>query len=388
MTAGTATEAPDVAAPRTRLRSLLAFGEVTLDGRDNGLNLIRLVLAYAVLVAHGWYLAGVGIGPQLNGQNMGGWAVMGFFAISGYLITGSRLTKRLGHYLVLRIARIYPAFLVCLLVTAGVFAPIAWRVERGTFDGYATTATTPLAYLIGNAGLRVSAYDVAGTPATVPYPAAWNGSLWTLHYEFVCYLLVAAIMVVPWCRRTPWGVAAALVVSTTGFAVFDQASAYVGGDTFTRYLLQLSPFFFAGALLYMLRGRLPLTWPVALVATALGGVAVLTVEGWGPQLAALPIAYVILWAGAVLPSPRLVQRHDVSYGVYIYAWPTQQLLALAGAHHLGLWVYDLLAAVLCLVPATLSWVLVERPVLRRARAITREPAPWPVPAAVGTTTTG
>lgn len=77
MTAGTATEAPDVAAPRTRLRSVLAYGEVTLDGRDNGLNLIRLVLAYAVLVAHGWYLAGVGIGPQLNGQNMGGWPSWG-----------------------------------------------------------------------------------------------------------------------------------------------------------------------------------------------------------------------------------------------------------------------------------------------------------------------
>lgn len=382
MTASTATEAPDAtpAAPRT---SFLTRGVARLDSRDNGLNLIRLVLAYTVLVAHSYYIAGVGVGPHVNGHNLGGWAVMGFFAISGYLITGSRLTKRLGHFLVLRIARIYPAFVVCLVVTAGVLAPATYLVERGTLDGFATTPTTPLVYLIGNGGLRVGAYDVAGTPASVPYPAVWNGSLWTLYYEFLCYLLVAALMVIPWCRRRPWGAALALAATTGAYALLPVISPYVSDHADVRLLLQLAPFFFAGSLLYMLRDRLPLTWPLALVSVVAGVAAGVLVPGWGPQLAALPLAYALLWFGAVLPSPRLVRRHDVSYGVYVYGWPTQQVLVLAGAHHLGLAAYNAIAAVLVLVPATLSWLFVERPVLRRARAVTREDAPWPVPPAVG-----
>ena len=92
-----------------------------------------------------------------------------------------------------RVARIFPAFLVCLVVTAFVFAPIAYLHQHGTVDGLLTTPTTPLNYVFGNATLRMFAFDVAGTPGNVPYPGAWNGSLWTLYYEFGCYMVVAAL---------------------------------------------------------------------------------------------------------------------------------------------------------------------------------------------------
>ena len=76
---------------------------VELDVRTNSLNLIRLALALLVLVAHGYYLSGVGTGPSFQGENLGGWAVFGFFTISGYLITASRFANPLGRYLVLRV---------------------------------------------------------------------------------------------------------------------------------------------------------------------------------------------------------------------------------------------------------------------------------------------
>jgi len=110
-----------------------------------------------------------------------------------------------------------------------------------------------------------------------------------------------------------------------------------------------------------------LTWPLALASVLVGGALVLRFESWGAQAAAPLIAYVILWLGAVLPMPDLMRRHDVSYGIYIYAFPVQQLLAMTGLYRHGLVVFDLVAALATIPLAIGSWLLIERPVMRRAR---------------------
>jgi peptidoglycan/LPS O-acetylase OafA/YrhL len=385
MTAATTFESPTLQAPLVRRdrHRLWTFGASDLGSRKNGLNLVRLLLAYAVLVAHGWVLSGRGEGPHLNGQSMGGWSVFAFFAISGYLITGSRLTKPLGDYLVLRVARIFPAFIVCLIVTALVFAPVSYLSAHGSIDGFLTTATTPFNYVFTNSALRINAYDVAGTPSNVPYPGVWSGSLWTLYWEFYCYLIIAALLAAGWVRRRPSVVLAAMVLSIVGYAGWPTTfSAYLGDNAVLLFLLQLIPFFLAGSFFYMVRDRIAFTWPIALVAGALGLLAAMNVPVWGPQLAAPCLAYVVLWLGAALPSPRLIQKHDISYGVYIYAFPVQQLLAMAGLYSLNLAVYDALAMI-CTVPlAAASWFLVERPALRRARKITSHARHLEVPAPI------
>ena len=92
--------------------------------RRNSLNLFRLILAFLVLVAHGYYIVGRDDSPGFNGENLGGWAVIGFFVISGFLITRSRFRTDPGTFLVHRIGRIMPAFIVCLLLTATVLSLI------------------------------------------------------------------------------------------------------------------------------------------------------------------------------------------------------------------------------------------------------------------------
>jgi peptidoglycan/LPS O-acetylase OafA/YrhL len=338
---------------------------VQLDVRTNSLNLIRLALALLVLVAHGFYLSGAGTGPSFQGENLGGWAVFGFFTISGYLITASRFANPLGRYLLLRVARVYPAFLVCLVVTAGVFAPIAWAAEGRDWNGFLATPTTPIAYVLDNLALRINAYDVAGEPAAVPYPGAWNGSLWTLYFEFLCYLLVGLLVCLHVVRRHRWLLGPAFGVSVIAWATVDAWGPGAYPDLVL--LARLLPAFLGGALVQVaMRGR-PLRRRAALAAIALAGVLVVTVDHWGAQLASPLIAYALLWLSTVLPSPAVARRHDISYGVYIYAFPVQQLLVYAGAHQLGLVGYDLLAALATAAVAVASWRLVERPVLHWAR---------------------
>jgi peptidoglycan/LPS O-acetylase OafA/YrhL len=338
---------------------------VELDVRTNSLNLIRLALALMVLVAHGYYLSGAGTGPSLQGENLGGWAVFGFFTISGYLITASRFANPLGRYLVLRAARIYPAFVVCLVVTAGVFAPVAWAAEGRDWSGFLTTPTTPPAYVLQDLALRINAYDVAGTPAAVPYPGAWNGSLWTLYFEFLSYLLVGLLICLPLVRRHRWLIAVSFALSVVVWATVDAWGPGAYSDLVL--LARLLPAFLGGALVQVLIHRIPLRTPVALTAILGAAALVMTVDHWGAQLAAPLIAYSLLWLSTVLPSPAVARRHDISYGVYIYAFPIQQLLVYAGAHRLGLAAYDVLAALTTAGVAVLSWRLVERPALGWAR---------------------
>lgn len=360
----------------------LLFGK-PLNPRRNSLNFIRLILAAAVLYAHSFHLAGEGVGPQVAGENLGGWAVAGFFTISGFLITASRLSNSLGVYLVHRIARIYPAFLVCLLAIVGVFAPLGYIAQNGSLAGYLTTETTPARFLFADLFLDMKVFDVAFTPAEVPFPGSWNGSLWTLYYEFLCYLLVGFAAIIPLVRRSVWPLLVLFVASVAAYANTDVVSSYLSDPSFAL-LLRLLPFFLGGCVVQLLSRRIGLHWVPGLLSGLGALLLIAVIPTWGGQLSSPLIAYFLLWLSTVLPSPSLVKRHDISYGFYIYAWPVQQLLAVYGLHTLGLTAYNLLAVLGTAALATASWLLVERPVMRRVRKAgavrtpeAATPAPFP-----------
>ena len=365
-------------APDSRKGMTGLLGGRPLDSRNNSLNLIRLILASAVLFAHAYYIAGLGVGPHIDGENLGGWAVFGFFTISGYLITASRFGNSLGTYLVHRIARIMPAFWVCLLITAVVFAPIGYLTTNGTLDGFLTSPTAPANYVFANFFLKIGAYDVAGTPSGVPDAGAWDGSLWSLYYEFLCYLVIGALGIFALVRRSPWVLGMVFLVTVAAHAKIEFVLPYLGGNPDVQLLAKLIPLFLGGALVHVLRDRLPLHWPGAVAAAAVSGTCIALLDGWGAQLSAPLITYVILWIASVIPSPRWTKKNDISYGFYIYAFPVQQLVALAGGHTHGLLIFNALAVAGTIPLALASWLLIEQPIMRRVRRRTTAQA-WQVP---------
>src|SRR3712207_9395911 len=66
--------------------------------RRNSLNFLRLVLATLVIVSHAWPLGGLGEDPHVGAVTLGYFAVAGFFAISGWLITESRFASELPRH--------------------------------------------------------------------------------------------------------------------------------------------------------------------------------------------------------------------------------------------------------------------------------------------------
>ncbi len=348
----------------------LRFGK-QLDPRNNSLNLIRLLLALAVLVHHSWPLSGAQGEPGFAGDSLGSWAVAGFFVVSGYLITGSRMSHRLGDYLVHRVARIMPAFVVCLMTIVVFFAPIGYIVAKGSLSGYFGTATSPLNFLVSNLTLKINHYDVAGTPLNVPYVGAWNGSLWSLYYEFLCYLVVAVLGSFAVVRKSPWVMTALFVVAVVAQANTEVIAQYTNGNPDVVLFLRLLPYFLGGAVLFMWKAKFGIHWLPGVLSLAIALLMVSIFPTWGGQASGILMAYGILWISTWLPQPAVIAKNDISYGVYIYAFAFQQLLAVFGAHEWGLLAFSVAAAVLTIPTAMASWLWVERPVMRRVRGASR-----------------
>ena len=139
-------------------------------------------------------------------------------------------------------------------------------------------------------------------------------------------------------------------------------------------VVRLSGFFLAGMLLWCARGLRP-RLDLAVLAT----VGSLVTYVWllpipvAEAILPLPLAYGLLSLGALLPV-RLGARNDVSYGVYIYAFPVQQAVYAFGGHALGVVGFAMVSVVLTLPLAWASWLLVERPALRWGRRKPRAPA--------------
>lgn len=327
------------------------------DPRNNGLNFLRLVLATSVIVWHAYPLSGRDVESAALQQFMEATPVDGFFAISGFLIASSWIRRpHAWPFIWARILRIFPGFLACLVVTAAVLAPIGLLLSgEGIPNDYLGGA---IGYVVKNGSLNMFQYDIAGTPAGVPYPGVWDGSLWTLRWEFLCYLGILILGLVGALNRS-WVLSVLFVVAVAGLILVGYGP--LGGDTLTN-LTRFGVMYLAGTLVYVFRNRLPgsVWWSIPAVVV-IG--ASLFLHSY--QIIAAPfLAYLLINLGAHIRTRWLRLENDISYGVYIYAFPIAQILVGLGMANVPI-VWFMLATIVLTVPlAIASWFAVEKPAMR------------------------
>ena len=326
-----------------------------------------------MVVGHSYALGGFADGTDplyrftRTQESFGGFAVAAFFIISGFLITRSWTSHpTVGRFLWHRVLRIFPAFWICLLVTAFVFAPFAWRIEHGRFSGFFDGAGgSALDYVWRNAGLVINQFEIDGLLAGTPHPGAWNGSLWTLAYEFGCYLVVAVLGAIGILARHRRLVVAmtvlAYVVTIVGLvdASLPGRVVPVLADPWIARFLFL---FGMGAVFALFADRIEMSWRIALLAGLLV-VATMWKGGW-IAVGYPALAYLLIWLAARLPFTTFDRPGDFSYGTYIYAFPIQMLLADLAFQRHGLVAFALASLGLTTVAAVISWHLVEKHALR------------------------
>jgi peptidoglycan/LPS O-acetylase OafA/YrhL len=315
-----------------------------------GLNFLRLVLATAVLVSHAFPAFGHPE-PQLVGRSLGGWAVLGFFALSGFLIAQSRQRLALSSFLARRVGRLMPGYWVCLVVTvlaatAFTTAPLVGR------DG-------GVSHVLSNALLYQASSDIAGTPLDVPYPGVWNASAWTLPHEFMCYVAVGLIYSIVRGSRKRERLLA--VTTWLGLVVLQVALPHTPLESvFLKQFSLLAPLFFGGVVVAVCLPKVTLRSVHAAVAALASALLVVLEPRFGASLAAPLVAIVLLSLGR-RGGPGLIQRHDISYGVYLYAFPVSQVLVGVWEDAWSFSAYVLAVAAITCTLAVASWVLVERP---------------------------
>ncbi|MBV9849072.1 MAG: acyltransferase [Armatimonadetes bacterium] len=347
-------------------------------GRTNNFDFLRFALAALVVFYHSFMLLGGprsddGIAALTRGQLDGGLlGVGGFFVISGFLVTGSWVaTPTLTDYFKKRVLRIYPAFIVASLFCALVVGPLAAPHAEAYFRQFRP------APFVGYMLLLVGPF-MPPVFLHLPFPNAVDGSFWTLRYEFWCYVLVAALGLLGLYRRRALVAAlfaGALLVnglqSVGHLAVLPDREYHLLGDPAKG--IRLLADFFAGMTFFLYRDRVAFTRGRAWLALGLWAAATYLLRAGA---AALPLfgAYLLL---SLAFNPRLKlqdfgRRGDLSYGVYLYSFPIQQLLIQALGGRLTPPLLFLLALALASVLAALSWRFVEAPCLRLKP---RRPAP-------------
>jgi peptidoglycan/LPS O-acetylase OafA/YrhL len=326
-------------------------------GVGGSFDLIRLSAAVAVLFSHAM--------PLTTGRNdgeivfalsqgrttVGDLAVDVFFVTSGFLVTGSLFRSRnLLDFGWRRSVRILPALVAVVLVCAFVVGPIltviGWRayfIKSETYE-----------YILN--ALFVFRPSLPGVFSTNPYPDAVNGSLWTLFYEAVCYLCVAATMLV---RRA----ANSLIV--LAFAVLSVAAIYQRWPGRMEHLVVLGSYFFAGAALYALRDRTP--YNLAAFAIAVLTCGLIPVWGVAPAITQFAMAYACIWLGY---RRSWEPPGDYSYGIYLWAFPIQQVLV-SVFRQMSWWENIAAALPITVAIAYLSWTFIEARAMKSKNMIAR-----------------
>ena len=341
--------------------------------RDN-IGLLRLVLASLVIVGHAPEMVDGDrhrepIALFFHTLSFGEIAVDGFFLISGYLITMSWLrTNSLRHYLQRRVLRIYPAFILAYLLSTFALGPLVgaqpWRDLPQTLIRLAFLEPPP---------------DFPGQLLEVAHYRILNGALWTIAFEFRCYVLVALLGISGLLQHrkimavlTLLGLV--LTVASTFHAVDAPASRIIRSHQVAAYLfthpgqplafVRLTTAFLVGACTYLYRAEsLPrLTSSVATVCTATTALLMFH----DPHLAEAALitlgASALFWLGfkaRLGPLQRVNDRWDISYGVYLYGWPIATALRWYD-HGITPVALAALSLPLAMVAGAASWWGIER----------------------------
>lgn len=365
-----------------------------LAGHKNSLNFMRLVFALMVIASHALPLGQFGLESFQDRITMGTIGVFGFFGISGYLVAQSADRNSVGRYLWQRCLRIFPGFWLCLVVTVLVFGtigrfelPSSYRIGCGYGCFLVHQGIPYVAHnlLLGNGNLAGTKF--VGSNVLLN---STNASLWTLYYEFVCYLILAVLSLTRLLRKRLAVLSlAACLWLIEAFIVLTQSQSAL---TLTQTcLLSLAPVFLTGTVLYLYRDRLPDSGWLAIGMLAVVWASIFVPIGktnfFSPltnfviafssvDLLAPALIYPVLWLGVHLHKVRIGSKNDYSYGCYIYGWPVERLLV---SWHIqeGGYLFFVIAAVVCVAPfAVASWWLVEKRALRLKKLAPRRFLPF------------
>jgi peptidoglycan/LPS O-acetylase OafA/YrhL len=277
-----------------------------------------------------------------------------FFAMSGFLMPPSYAGA--GNFLAFlakRCRRIFPGMIVCSFVMVYVIGAAFTKSDLLSYLSDREQAGTFLYFAVLHGRLIPTVFS------DFLYRDALNGSLWSLPVEFGWYIVIGSALAF----SNSWKTAAALFwLSAAAVVVLANTGAqYVFYDIPATFFALFGIAFATGALLSMTRQ----TWaPYRVPLVVIAILSLVVTRGVERQvLGTASLAFLTIVAGTSFRDILVRGKFDISYGVYIYAFPIQQIVINRVTHHF--WLGMALSAALTAVAGAASFYLVERCFLHR-----------------------
>jgi len=329
---------------------------------NNNADLLRLVAACAVIWGHAYALvpgstATEPIGQWLGFDYSGSLAVEFFFFLSGMLVTNSWINNSSPlNFILARFFRVFPAILVsaaaCVLLLGPIFTTLPLNSYFADSPVFAAILRHPYVE-----------YSLPGVFEHSNYPLT-NGSIWTIRYELIMYamLLAAGLCGVFRHRLFATVVLVALLVTSMFFPQEIQLIGLLNIDIGGR----LPAFFAFGALLALYKDQASIN--IRLVC-GLVLIAWIFRNGSAFQFVFYPaFLMTALWLMTTDPIKALRLPGDFSYGVYVFGWPIQKVIA-ADFPNFGIHANQAVTIAISLAAASLSWYVIEKPCIRFGRQL-------------------
>ena len=341
-------------------------------GIGPGFDFLRVMLAVTIVFNHSFLIVD---GSYATVDRYRLWAVFGaampmFFALSGFLITGSAGRLKLKDFLINRSLRIVPALAVDIFVSALVIGTLC--TSQPLHDYFSDKKFAH--YFLNIIGFIH--YELPGVFIANPFPGQVNGSLWTVPFEIGCYAIMSGLIILGAVKSKKRMIAAAIGFTAFYYALYFYTPAPVPENSLLKYMYNfvsergnfLYFYFITGALVYVFRYQIPYSGKLAAVTSMLvlfSGLELMALGGVKPLLLALPVSYLIAYIGLQsIPKMPLYSRGDYSYGIYLYAYPLQQLLVLLFPGRFSVIPHFICSTLLVTIVAMISWHCVEKPILR------------------------
>lgn len=343
--------------------------------QQNHFDIVRVSLAFIVVLGH---LSSLTQSPELTFFSSifnSDFAVKGFFSISGFLVTKSYLSNNnISTYANKRFRRIYPAYIVCILfcILLGACCTTLSLAEFVTH--YAT-----LKYLISNAiFLNFLQPNLPFVFNDNPI-SSLNGSLWTIKIEIMLYCFVPIINI---CYNFIGYVKTAIIffILSISWVYF---FTYIYQDTLSPEIARQFPgqlsYFILGSLFYVNTKILKNIKWIFLISMFL----LFVIQNPYLKLIFDPICYcsIVLYfsLGFSFRNSFLLSRTrfnigskiifrkcgDLSYGIYLYHFPIIQTLIFAKYFEINIWLGVFLTIFLTLIAASLSWNILEKKIINK-----------------------
>jgi peptidoglycan/LPS O-acetylase OafA/YrhL len=227
---------------------------------------------------------------------------------------------------------------------------------------------SPLDYVVRNASLIIRQGDVAAVTGQL-IGGGWNVSIWSLSYEFQCYLVLALFGFGGLLSSGRTAVVLLLILLVVARLNTEMPGAGGVNPLLSQYMwsIRLGVNFTIGVLAYLYRDRLTMSWQTALALVIAAELVAKTPMWW--VVAPFAVGYLGLYLGS---SPRLAfwdKFGDYSYGAYLYGSVVTQALVFYGMNRWGFVPFFLMIVAGVAPLAFLSYRVIELPATHVARRL-------------------